>query len=200
MLRTVSALMAPVVRDITKMMDRTLTTAIMLWNAGDISASEIGSRAYADFQSWFMEDFLEAHDKRCSETDGMLLAELNGYICSAMERDGVHPIQLKHLCTDDYYKALRRQMLDELLPTVEQKMKSLVPAEIRDTRIPFLRRKRLCRGLDSFFALKKEQGSERGGFITDVLISEKLELDHANCLLSALKVSITSEEMYLMNP
>ena len=105
----------------------------------------------------------------------------------------------KYICTDDYYIALRALMQEELLPTVEVKMHTLVPSEIRDSRFAFLRRRRLRRGMDSFYRLKKEQGSRRCGFITDVIITEKMELDHANSLLHALGRSIVGEELYLMS-
>ena len=199
MFRTTAGIMGPAVRDMGKMMERSVASAIMEWYAGRISSSEVENRAFDSFQSWFYEDFMPEHDARCSETDGKLLCELNGFIKDVMERDGVHPVELKYLCTDDYYKCLRQKMRDELLPTVEVRIKNLVPREIRDTRFRFIRRRRLRRGLDSLYGMKKALGGEVAGFVSDVLISEKMELDHANAVLHALGRSIVSEALYLLS-
>ena len=198
MFRGTCELMAPMVRDISKMMDKSILTAMMRWNAGEISASAVAESAWEDFGEWFRESLMPEHDRRCGETDKKFLSALNGFIRERMEREGLRPIELKYICTDDYYSSLRCLIQDELLPTLEVKMKALVPAEIRDSRLRLIRRGRLRRGLDSFHSLKSEQGAARVDFITDVLISEKLELDHANSLLHALGRSIVGEELYLM--
>ena len=199
MFRTTSGLMGAAVRDMNKMMERSLLTAVMEWNAGMIRSGEIGKRAFGNFERWFYGEFLPEHDKRCEETDKKLLSELNGFIKETMESNGVHPVELRYLCTDDYYRCLRSTMTEELLPTIEVKMQNLVPDEIRDTRFHFLRRRRLCRGVDSFYARKKELGGEFAGFVCDVLITEKQELEHANSVLHALGRSMVSEALYLLS-
>ena len=206
MFKVTAGLMTPMTRDMARAMERSIASAMersiasaaMLWNAGRISAGEMGKCAYGEFLNWFYEEFIPEHNARCAQTDETLLYELNGFIKSAMERDGVHPVELKYLCTDDYYRALRRVMEEELLPTVEVKINALVPVEIRDTPIPMLRRRRLRRGLDSLYGMKKEARCDMAGFINDVLITEKMELDHANCVLHALARSIVSEALYLL--
>ena len=198
MLRTTGELMAPLVRELPKMMHRCTASAIMYWNAGQISADDIGARAYRDFERWFYQDFIPEHEKHCEAMDKKLLERLNSYIAESMERDGVKPVRLPYLSTSDYYTALRQQMVDELLPTVEMKLRGMVPSEIKDTRFPALRRRRLRRGLDSFFENEREHGREYCDFVTDVLIGEKLELDHANSVLHALGRSIVAEALYIL--
>jgi len=198
MLRTTGELMAPIVREFPKIMHRSTASAIMYWNAGQITAADIGARAYKDFERWFYEEFMPEYENHCAVMDEKLLERLNTYIAESMERDGAKPVRLPYLSTADYYGALRQQMVEELLPTVEAKLKGMVPSEIKDTRFPVLRRRRLRRGLDSFFEQEKECRAEYCDFITDVLIGEQMELDHANSVLHALGRSIVAEALYIL--
>ena len=64
MLRSTCELISPMVRDIGKMMDRSILSAMMLWNAGEISASEVAARAWEDFSRWFGESLMPEHEHR----------------------------------------------------------------------------------------------------------------------------------------
>lgn len=197
MFRVTTAIMTPLVRDVTKMMNRSVLTAIMYWNVNGCPAAELGGFAYKSFEKWFVEELLPVHDARCEETDAKLMLELNDYVGSAMERDGVHPVHLRSFSTAGFYAQLRALMVEELLPMIEVRIAGLVPDEVRDSRFAFIRRRRLRRAVRSFFEFKEAQGPERGAFIGDILIGEKLMLDHANAVMDALGRSITEEKLRL---
>lgn len=197
MYRVTISVMSPVVRDVTNMMNRSVLTAMMYWNLNSCPAEELAGFAYKSFERWFTEDLMSAYDELCRETDRRLLLELNEYIGSAMERDGVHPVHLSGFSAAPFYRELRSVMRQELLPAVEAQIARLIPTEIRDSRFAFIRRRRLRRAVSSFFALKDSEGSERHEFFCDILIRDNLMLEHANEVMAALRRSITAEKIRL---
>lgn len=197
MFQVTTFVMRPLTQEVSKRMNREVLSSVMCWNSGMCRASELAHLAFSGFEKWFTEEFLPEHDARCEDADERLLLELNDYVGEAMERDGVHPVHLHYFSTARFYKQLRRLMMDELLPTVEVRIAQLIPAEIRDSRFAFIRRRRLRKGVNSFFELKEAEGAERGAFIGDILIGEKLMLDHANAVMHALGRSIMAEKLRL---
>ncbi len=190
----VSAIIStPVVRAVTQAMNRSVLSAVMQWNAGWYGAAEISEKAQEMFEREFMDSILPEFDKNCLETDGKLLAEFDGYIRESMENDGVHPVSLRYFSTEGFYSQLRGIMLDELLPEAKCRLAALVPTEIRDSRFAFVRRRRLRRGMASFVEAKAAEGPDRGYFVCEKLIDDRLIIDHANAVLKGLGSSIWAE-------
>ncbi len=187
----------PVVREVTKAMNRFVLSAVMFWNAGECPAAYIGQRAGEMFEKWFVDGLLPEYDRICRETDEKLLGEFDGYICETMEKDGVSPVHLRYFSADSFYKRLREIMVSELLPEAKQRIVCLVPTEIRDSRFAFVRRRRLRRGVASFFAAKEAEGPDRGNFVCEKLINDELIIGHANAVLKGLGSSIWAEKIRL---
>lgn len=198
MLKSQCALLRPVVHECSAAMDRCLLSEMMYWNAGMCSAFELSSRAGDSFEKWFGEEFLPSFDELCVALDAGLLKALDGYICSAMERDGVHPVHLRSFSTAAFTGAFRRRM-EELIPTlVRSRMEASVPPAIRDSRLAFVRRRKLRRAAKQFFAMQESEGDERRSFIGDALADVDFVLDHANAVLMALVNSINEEKAGLI--
>ncbi len=195
----VSALIStPVVRDVTKAMNRCVLSVVMFWNAGYCSAGEISQRAEEMFTKWFNEEFLPSFDKNCAETDEKLLAEFDGYISEAMQNEGISPVHLRSYSINSFYSQLREIMIRDLLPEAVRRIPALVPTEIRDSRFAFVRRRRLRRGVGSFVEAKAAEGPERGYFVCDIIIDDALMIDQANTVLKSLGNSICAAKQRLI--
>ena len=198
MLKSQCALLRPVVHECSAAMDRCLLSEMMYWNAGMCSASELSSRAGNSFEKWFGEDFLPGFDELCAALDAGLLKALDGYICSAMEQDGLRPVHLRSFSTAQFTAAFRCRM-EELIPTlVRERMEASVPPAIRDSRFAFVRRRKLRRAAKQFFAMQEGEGDERRSFIGDALADVGFVMDHANAVLTALVNSINEEKAGLI--
>lgn len=190
--------MTPIVKETVDAMDRCLLGNIMCWNAGHFSAEEIARRAGDSFDEWFKEEFMPRQRLRWQESDSFLLEELNGYVCRTMEEDGVHPVHLRYFSTEKVCESLCAMMEEKLLPTVKRRIEEYTPSEIRDSSFAFIRKRRLRKGVDSFFRLKNAEADERYDFVTEILIDENFVLSHAEALFSSLRGSIWAEKFRLL--
>lgn len=190
--------MIPIVRETVDAMDRCLLSAIMCWNGGHFPAGEIALRAGESFDKWFKEEFIPRQRQRWQESDSFLLDELNEYVCRTMEGDGVHPVHLRYFSTEKICCSVCAVMEERLLPAVKKRIEEYTPSEIRDSSLAFVRRRRLRKGVDSFFALKKAEADERYGFVTEILIDENFVLSHAEALFSSLRGSMWAEKFRLL--
>ena len=191
-------LLRPVVQESAAAMDRSMLSAMMRWNAGMCRAEELRRCAAALFGKWFYEECLPEFDSMYKKLDGELKERLDECIAAAMEANGVRPVHLHIFSTEDFAVSLREKLIKERPAAVENRIYSSMPTVIRDTRIPFLRRRRLRKGVDSFFAARRAEGDEHCGFICDAVMDEKLALEHANAVLSALAKSLTAEKLRIL--
>lgn len=199
MLKSQSALLRPVVHECSAAMDRCLLSSIMYWNAGMISASELSRNAFDSFEKWFRQELLPRFDEHCTTLDAKILQELDGYVCSAMEQDGVHPVHLQSFSTAEFTDAFRLRM-EELIPElVRSRISASVPDAVRDSRLAFIRRRRLRRAVAQFFKMQEAEGDERRSFIVDELVDVDFVIDHANAVLSALAKSMNDEQARLLD-
>ncbi len=196
--RMTARLLVPVVRETVAAMNRSLLSAIMFWNAGECHAQGIAERAGQIFEEWFREKFLPTFEECYKESDRWLFDEFDKYICRTMENDGVHPVHLRYFSTEEFYEKLRSVMEGSLLSAAKERMALYVPEEIRDTHFGFIRRRRLRKGVESFFAAKKAEGESRYSFAADIIVDDELVLLHANTVLKALRGSIWAEKFRLM--
>lgn len=187
----------PLIDESLAAMDRCLLSSLMWWNGGKIPSAEIAAYAYESFDKWYSDEFLPLQRKRWQESDAFLMEEIDGYICSAMEEDGVHPVHLELFSTGDFFTALCSVMEKRIMPEVKKRMESYVPRQIKDSSLRFLRVRRLRRGAESFFAIKEAEGDERGKFIMEILLDENLVLSHAETVFRALRGSIWTEKFRL---
>ena len=190
--------LVPMINETLAAMDRCLLSSVMWWNGGMISSAEIAAHAYEGFEKWYFEEFLPEQHKRWQESDAFLMEEIDEYICSAMEEDGVHPVHLRLFSTGDFFANISAVMEKRIMPAVKQRMKEYVPLQIKDSSLPFVRARRLRRATDSFFALQKAEGEARGEFIMEILLEENLVLGHAETVFRALRGSIWAEKFRLV--
>ncbi len=189
--------LAPLINKTLAAMDRCLLSSVMWWNGGKISSAEIAAHAYEGFEKWYFEQFLPEQHIRWQESDAFLMEEIDEYICSAMEEDGVHPVHLRLFSTGVFFTDLCSVMEKRIMPAVKKRMEDYVPLQIKDSSLPSVRARRLRRAADSFFARKKAEGEERGEFIMEILLEENLVLSHADTVFRALRGRICAEKFRL---